>query len=189
MATIVKQMTPKEKYEALVQNIMDVVFHMPNITDGVMKSVADDCAELWAMKHHIQQLNTLRITVQENTYYQDYVAQPKERKMKSLQEKAQDIHWVNCEKCDRRVRKSNLARHMEADVCKDIRLSKGLTLQHKRIPQPMYPIYHMVNHTICRQINKEYNALVINYFDIAHSFPKQVWRKNGRIPVLVRTGR
>jgi hypothetical protein len=178
---VIANQTPKEKYEALVQNIMEVVFNISNITDGDMKQVADDCKGLWDLKDNLLQI---RRQIEGNEYYRRHVAVVQQRKLMSLQEKSQSDDWINCPDCDRRVKKgSGLTNHKKTDVCKDIRLSKGLTLTKRCIPHKDYPIYHIVNHTITKMIKLDFPRQVI--IEEPKKFRKQIWMKNGKIPVLL----
>lgn len=174
--------TPKENYEALVQKIMETVFTIPDIESGTLLSVANDCKELWKFRTDLLELRT---QVQSNDYYRNYIQEKRVAKMKTFQEKSQNDKWCNCPKCDRRVKRSNLEKHKKTDVCKDIRLSKGLTLTHKRIPHKDYPIYHIVNHTINRMINGE----LPKYIELEEpmKFQRQRWIKSFGHLVLVKS--
>ena len=162
-------MTPKEQYKKCIQNILQIVMEIPELSDGSWKKIADETSVMWKMQESIFQIQRQAIILQQNRYYNRQQEQlTREQKQ---QEKATNDIYVCCGLCKRIVNKRYLDKHIEnTKICIDIRLALRVDKRHIKIKT--------VSETQQKFFNKYYKIIqTINYFVIKHLKNQEIEEK------------
>ena len=169
MAQLLTHQTPKEQYKKCIQNILQIVMDIPDLSDGSWKRIADETSTMWKLQDSIFQIQRQAIILQQNRYYNRQQEQlTREQKQ---QEKSTNDIYVCCSACRRIVNKKYLAKHMDnTKVCVDIRLALKVNKRHIKIKT--------FSETQQKFFNKYYKIIqTINYFVIKHLKNQEIEEK------------
>ena len=115
--------SPKEQFDAQLQNILAICMEMPSITDDEWINISNSTKELFKLKEILSRIQIITVEIDNNRYYNKYIVNTPPP-LVSAQEKATNDDFICCSICKRIVKITNLSSHQETTkVCMTIRLT------------------------------------------------------------------